>query len=469
MKNILLTLLLCGAVAQAQELSTVESLMAKEQYAEAFEVAEKLASNAEDSGDFTAMVKAKSMMVEACLGLGNDAKVDSLLRATTGLFTRMQLNDITYYTNGQALSQISRIYGELGDLDEARLYARGALRFTDPQTQGNLITSRYSMLADLDIKAGNYTEALASLEEGFKHLTPTLSLATLAELKLQKVVCLEGLGKTEGVPDLLDEIEELVHRTSEIQYLNHSTAVFLRLADRALHQQDTVTAMKYADSAVRHADKFQDREEEAVAYRYLEKYYENSDSSLAKHYCAMADSLSYEPYLRKMVGKVAFDNLEFTRREREQKIKIQRMRISLLVSGLVILAIALLLSLLLLRKRELAARLHKEQIASLKKSLEQREKLLAVANAIADPTVRKEMSNAVGGIMGDLPVKLTARELEVARLAAQGLMNKEIAFKLGISTRTVEAHRNNVYRKLEVSNISEMKYYLNAIDHPVDR
>lgn len=43
---------------------------------------------------------------------------------------------------------------------------------------------------------------------------------------------------------------------------------------------------------------------------------------------------------------------------------------------------------------------------------------------------------------------LTARELTVARLIAQGLSHRAVAERLGLSVRTVEAHRANVARKL---------------------
>ena len=47
---------------------------------------------------------------------------------------------------------------------------------------------------------------------------------------------------------------------------------------------------------------------------------------------------------------------------------------------------------------------------------------------------------------------LTNRELEVLRAAALGERNKEIAFKLGISERTVKAHLTSVYNKFGVDS-----------------
>ena len=50
---------------------------------------------------------------------------------------------------------------------------------------------------------------------------------------------------------------------------------------------------------------------------------------------------------------------------------------------------------------------------------------------------------------------LTDREIEVLREAAQGLTNKAIGIKLGISDRTVQGHLRKVYEKLDVSNRTE--------------
>jgi DNA-binding NarL/FixJ family response regulator len=46
---------------------------------------------------------------------------------------------------------------------------------------------------------------------------------------------------------------------------------------------------------------------------------------------------------------------------------------------------------------------------------------------------------------------LTSRELEILRLAAEGMDNRAIAGSLVLSVRTVERHLSNVYLKLGVS------------------
>jgi DNA-binding NarL/FixJ family response regulator len=55
--------------------------------------------------------------------------------------------------------------------------------------------------------------------------------------------------------------------------------------------------------------------------------------------------------------------------------------------------------------------------------------------------------------------RLTSRENEVLRMIARGLSTKEIAARLVISARTVETHRANLMRKLEIKSIARLTQY----------
>ena len=51
---------------------------------------------------------------------------------------------------------------------------------------------------------------------------------------------------------------------------------------------------------------------------------------------------------------------------------------------------------------------------------------------------------------------LTEREADIIRGVTQGLLNREIARKMHISERTVQAHRLSAYRKLGVHSVAEL-------------
>jgi FixJ family two-component response regulator len=52
--------------------------------------------------------------------------------------------------------------------------------------------------------------------------------------------------------------------------------------------------------------------------------------------------------------------------------------------------------------------------------------------------------------------KLTPREFEVLRLVIAGLLNKQIAAKLGITLRTTKTHRARVMQKMGVNSVAEL-------------
>lgn len=64
----------------------------------------------------------------------------------------------------------------------------------------------------------------------------------------------------------------------------------------------------------------------------------------------------------------------------------------------------------------------------------------------------KDVKQKMNGRLG----LLTPRELEVMELMVEGKINKVIADELGISVRTVEAHRANLMEKLEANTLAEV-------------
>ena len=64
---------------------------------------------------------------------------------------------------------------------------------------------------------------------------------------------------------------------------------------------------------------------------------------------------------------------------------------------------------------------------------------------------------------GGPPDGLTIREAQILGLVALGLTNEEIADKLFISVRTVEAHRTHIQQKMAFNSRSELVRY--ALDH----
>ena len=77
------------------------------------------------------------------------------------------------------------------------------------------------------------------------------------------------------------------------------------------------------------------------------------------------------------------------------------------------------------------------------------------------PAIESEVRNLLrAGPLPNRPLALlTERERGVLRLVAQGLSTKEIASLLNISHRTVDSHRANVMRKLDIRSVARLTQF----------
>jgi DNA-binding NarL/FixJ family response regulator len=78
----------------------------------------------------------------------------------------------------------------------------------------------------------------------------------------------------------------------------------------------------------------------------------------------------------------------------------------------------------------------------------------ALSPEVASKVVRQATARRPEGAAGQVE-PLTPRELDVLRLAAQGLTNRAIGHQLGISHRTVQGHLASIYGKLGVNSRTE--------------
>jgi DNA-binding NarL/FixJ family response regulator len=55
--------------------------------------------------------------------------------------------------------------------------------------------------------------------------------------------------------------------------------------------------------------------------------------------------------------------------------------------------------------------------------------------------------------------ELTVRQIEILRLIAQGRASKEIAYELGLSSKTVDVHRARIMERLQINDIASLTLY----------
>lgn len=91
----------------------------------------------------------------------------------------------------------------------------------------------------------------------------------------------------------------------------------------------------------------------------------------------------------------------------------------------------------------------------LSKPLREQDLLDAVQLALSRAHTDRESHTRVRDIQERYGA-LSSREKEVMRFVCTGLMNKQVAAKIGISEITVKVHRHNVMRKLEAKSLPDL-------------
>ena len=88
-----------------------------------------------------------------------------------------------------------------------------------------------------------------------------------------------------------------------------------------------------------------------------------------------------------------------------------------------------------------------------------RERCLAMAQSAQ--SINQDVANYVGDVLIErsrriADIGLSKREIEVIRLSAEGLTAAQIAERLFLSVHTVNTHRQRIYSKMDVKNVSDM-------------
>jgi DNA-binding NarL/FixJ family response regulator len=84
---------------------------------------------------------------------------------------------------------------------------------------------------------------------------------------------------------------------------------------------------------------------------------------------------------------------------------------------------------------------------------------VAAGGRYLDPAVAGKLEEVLGTrnpAAGRAALELTPREREITSMVAWGHTNKEIATALGVTVKTVETHKTNIMKKLEINSRAEL-------------
>ena len=112
--------------------------------------------------------------------------------------------------------------------------------------------------------------------------------------------------------------------------------------------------------------------------------------------------------------------------------------------------------------RSTARAMRKGAVDFLVKPVDENDLLVAVSRALATAVESRRRRREEEQCSVRL-ARLTRRERQVCELVARGLLNKQIAYELGTSEKTVKVHRGHVMRKLEVDSVAGLVWLLSRL------
>ena len=104
----------------------------------------------------------------------------------------------------------------------------------------------------------------------------------------------------------------------------------------------------------------------------------------------------------------------------------------------------------------------------LQKPVDERELLGGIERALSQSREARVREGVRAEIQHRLD-SLTRREREVLDLVAAGLLNKQIGERMGVSEKTVKAHRGRVMRKMAAEAVADLVRMLHRLGHDTSR
>ncbi len=425
--------------------------------------AEAALEEVENSGDVPEIIRRLVRCGEAWIEAGNMDKAREYCCQAYALLNEQNSTYLTVscFNISNSLFTIARIYRRNNEPEKALLYLDRSLTFEKSLNRHQIILRRYDEKIEILVEGKRYAEALKNIQEARKYTNYkyTQSYHYVTKLHYLEGLCKEALGDIEGAEESFVCAADLAYDMRGRPDFTSLPVYLMKLAEYDLADADTAAALERYEQSRMLLENHPNKVNSYAVYSGLAKLYASSDPAASSEYSMKAADMDFLPQLEELASKIAVDSIDFPRREREQMIRNQRLKATTFSIIAVLLMVILFFKLQQIRNLKVIAEGRRVQNESLMQSLEQKNKLLELAKGITDQKISSEVHTIADNIVAD--IKLSNREKEVAALIADGLLNKEIAFKLGLSVRTIENHRRSLYSKLGVSNSAELIKCLN--------
>lgn len=446
-------------IGQAASDAAIYDMMAykylsEDKFDEALEAGLKALPLCEESGD--------EELLGNCLNtLGVTYQRKGLFGMAISYMERVYQIDLKHNDNAamsSTLNNLASLYLATGESETALSCILPAVEMERKSGNSERLAIRLGIASEVWLSLGNSEEALECINKAYE-LDHADGREAKAAIRLsQKAAILASTGATAEAKDILVSVIPVLEGAGKYNSLSicHNQLGHIYADDNR-----PVQAAEEFRLAVRNADEsgngFIKRKALDGLWRCYKKIGLTSDAlDVLEDYSILSDEFSKDRAECAVEDfKTRYDTLQ-----KDNEIVRQRSRAQLrMVIIFAVSAFALFLLVLLVLSRRMLGIKRRETLA-LAKNHEIKSRLLSLVPSISDKRESDAIKGIVGAIdaMNDIP-KMTKRELDVIRLCCDGLSSKEIADRLNVSVRTVDAHKANIFKKLGISSTVELVRY----------
>lgn len=359
-----------------------------------------------------------------------------------------------------SLNNIAGLYMTYGEADVARKYIDEAIGIEKDLGRSAYLAIRYGVASEIYLNLGEKEKALEFADEALRLDSLDGRWGKVAVRRSQKGGVLMEMGNDAAARRELELAVPVFRKENNLNSLAISLA---QLGEIAFRSGDHSSALEAFDECVDVCVMTENIYIESRVRRDLWQLYREKDSQEALIHLERHVDLQSELNNDKTSELMRSFDVKYETLKKEQTIALQKSRLFYIGLALVLFVLLAVAGMVLAFMKNKVARAMEERNAVLVKANLDKDRLLAIAKS----NIPKEVSSEIISITSttdNMPeVILTKREMQIAELAVTGMINKEIADKLGISQRTVETHKNNLYKKLGINNTVELLQYINKV------
>lgn len=359
-----------------------------------------------------------------------------------------------------SLNNIAGLYLTYGDPETSLNYIDEAIEVEEPLGRSAYLAVRYGVASEIYLKLGELPSALEFADKALQLDLEGERVEKIAVRRSQKAAVLMEMG---DYAEAEVQLKMALPVFEEYNSLNSLAITYAQLGEIAAIRYDTAAASEAFGKSVSVSRSIRHIYMESRALKGLYNLYKDTYPSKALESLERVLEIEMQIHDQKATEMMQSFDVKYETLKKEHTISLQKQTIRTRNVVLILLTALLVLSCILTFLKAKAAKAMEQKNAILVKANLDKDRLLSLSRHNVPDEVKQEI-NAIVSEVGSMPqINLTKRELQIAELCSQGMLNKEIAAQLGISQRTVETHKNNLFRKLGINNTVELMRYMQKI------